>query len=1194
MSKKLFTLIIAIGFLWIGKANAQCNLTADFGRNPRIVCIGSPVVFYDLSDNGGDPGSYTWNWNFGPGATPATFTGQNPPTVTYSTTGTKTITLTYTTRNGICTDFMQRDVDVVAQPTVTFTSNSPQCTGQQFNFTYTGSAALTYMWDFGAGAVPNTSTIPNPQGITYSSAGTKTITLTINNGTCTQTATQTVTVSATPVASFASTAPKCTGLAVDFTNTGTTSGVTYAWNFGSGATPATSTVQNPTGVIYSTSGVKTVTLTTTNSTTGCVVTATNTINIYQTPTSGFSSNAPVCENTAVNFTNNSTTGIGVSYNWDFGAGTTPATSTAQNPSNILFGSSGNKTITLTVTNEYQCSATSSSVIDILATPQASFTSTAPKCTGLAVDFTNTGSASGVTYAWDFGSGAAPVTSTSQNPAGVIYSTSGVKTVTLTTTNSTTGCVVTATNTINIYQTPTSGLSSNAPVCENTAVNFTNNSTTGIGVSYNWDFGAGATPATSSSQNPNNVLYGFSGNKTVTLTVTNEFQCSATSTATFNINQAPVANFTSMSSNCTGDSVDFQNTGTTGAAYVWNFGNGATPATSTTDSPQNIVYSTSGIKTVTLITTLGSCTDTSQQTINIIQTPAPSFTTNAPQCEGSAVNFTYTGTVDTNWVYMWDFGVGSIPSSSSLKNPQGVNYAGYGSKYVLLTVSNGLCSEVASATFSINQTPVANFTSMSSNCTGDSVDFQNTGTTGAAYVWNFGSGATPATSTTDSPQNIVYSTSGIKTVTLITTLGSCTDTIQQTINIIQTPAPSFTTNAPQCEGSAINFTYTGTADTNWVYMWDFGVGSTPSSSSQKNPQNVVYLGGGTKMALLTVSNGLCSEKAIANFTINALPVANAGKDTTICADRSVQVGTAPDSNYIYSWFPSSTLNNAGIANPVSSPIANITNYVVTVQDTLTGCFNKDSVIVTMLPPLNANAGVDVEICRNESIQVGAALVEGQSYIWSPVSGLNNINLPNPVATPDSTITYTLTVTGSGCEPVTDEVTVIVHQLPKIDTGLNDSITHGSSTQLIATGGVQYEWTPSNGLSNIGIYNPIAFPDVTTMYTVAGIDIYGCKNNDSVTIYVITPSVWVPSAFTPDGNGKNDVYYVRGEGINNFEFAIFNSWGETVFYSKDISYGWDGRKQGSNELLPEGAYAYYVKGLLTNGEAVNLSGIVNLIR
>ncbi|OFX28240.1 MAG: hypothetical protein A2X08_14395 [Bacteroidetes bacterium GWA2_32_17] len=1260
------------------RAGAVAEFTSD-----APVCSDQAVNFINTGSTGT---GISYTWSFGTGSTPSTSTVENPSGIIYSSDGLKLVTLSV--YDSVCGGFDSKShgVLIYEQPVSNFTSNAPQCTNTSIDFTNNGSTGSnwSFFWDFGTNAIPANSTSENPTGVLYSTSGTKTITLTVFNQYCTQTSTQTITINSTPTVSFTSTAPKCTGLTVDFTNTGTTTGVTYSWDFGSGATPATSTTQDPTGIIYSTSGIKTITLTSTNSTTGCAVTAINTINIYQTPTVSFSSNASVCENTPVNFTNNSTTGIGISYNWDFGVGATPVSSTSQNPGNILYSSSGNKTVTLTVTNEFQCSAVDTIIIDILSTPTASFTSTAPKCTGLTVDFTNTGTTSGVTYSWDFGSGATPATSIVQNPTGITYSTSGIKTITLTSTNSTSGCAITATNTINIYQTPTVSFSSNAPQCADVSVNFTNTGSSGSNWSYSWNFGQDAIPATSTSENTSGVLYSTGGTKQVTFTISDQ-SCSNTTSQIININPTPVANFTSMSSNCTGDSVDFQNTGTIGAIYVWDFGSGATPAISTINSPQNIVYSISGIKTVTLITTIGSCTDTSKQTINIVQTPAPFFTTNAPQCEGSAVNFTYTGTVDTNWVYVWDFGVGSTPSSSSQINPQGINYTGSGSKYVLLTVSNGLCSEVASETFTINQTPVANFTSMSSNCTGDSVDFLNIGTPqgnpqtytitvqdfqftpdsvnavvgdtikwiwvngshtttsdsiplgatswdtiidtlsqsfqyvvtqvgkyyfistsdslmgmsgvinvsapNVTYSWNFDNGATSAT---NSPQNIVYSTSGIKTVTLITTLGSCTDTSVQTINIAQTPAPSFTTNAPQCEGADINFTYTGTTDTNWTYIWDFGIGANPAQSSQQNVNGVTYTGGGNKTVLLTVKNGLCSEVSQQIITINQLPFANAGKDTTICANRSVQIGTNPVSNYGYNWFPSNTLNNTSIANPVSSPIANITNYVVTVRDTLTGCINTDSVVVTMLAPLNANAGVDVEICRHESIQVGAALLEGQLYSWSPIAGLSSITSPNPIATPDSTTTYTLTVTGFGCEPETDEVTVIVHQLPITDAGLSDSITHGSSIQLTATGGVQYDWSPALGLSNTGIYNPVAFPDVTTTYTVIGIDIYGCKNDDSVTIYVISPSVWVPSAFTPDGNGKNDVFYVRGEGINNFEFAIYNSWGESVFYTKSISNGWDGRKMTTNEQLPEGAYVYYVKGLLTNGEAVNLKGIVNLIR
>jgi gliding motility-associated-like protein len=255
---------------------------------------------------------------------------------------------------------------------------------------------------------------------------------------------------------------------------------------------------------------------------------------------------------------------------------------------------------------------------------------------------------------------------------------------------------------------------------------------------------------------------------------------------------------------------------------------------------------------------------------------------------------------------------------------------------------------------------------------------------------------------------------------------------------------------------------------------------------------------------------------------------------------------------------------------------------------------------MLAPLVANAGEDVVICRYDSVQIGAALVKGQKYVWAPIGGLSDKNSPNPMASPDSTVIYKLTVTGAyltsgvSCPSITDEVKITVHQLPKANAGADDTITVGSSTQLVATGGVQYSWRPPYGLDNIGINTPIASPDFTTEYIVQVIDIFGCKKEDSVLITVIKPALWVPNAFTPNGDGKSDVFAVRGDGIKDFEFGVYNRWGEQIFYSKDITIGWDGNRPITGENLPAGAYVYYVKGIKTDGEVINMKGMVNLIR
>jgi gliding motility-associated-like protein len=89
-------------------------------------------------------------------------------------------------------------------------------------------------------------------------------------------------------------------------------------------------------------------------------------------------------------------------------------------------------------------------------------------------------------------------------------------------------------------------------------------------------------------------------------------------------------------------------------------------------------------------------------------------------------------------------------------------------------------------------------------------------------------------------------------------------------------------------------------------------------------------------------------------------------------------------------------------------------------------------------------------------------------------------------------------------------------------------------------------------------------------------------------------WLPSAFTPDGNGHNDVLYVRGGNFKNFQFAIYNRYGELIFLSKDISTGWDGKNQFTSDDAPAEAYVYKLSGLLENGEKVDVKGLVNLIR
>ena len=208
-------------------------------------------------------------------------------------------------------------------------------------------------------------------------------------------------------------------------------------------------------------------------------------------------------------------------------------------------------------------------------------------------------------------------------------------------------------------------------------------------------------------------------------------------------------------------------------------------------------------------------------------------------------------------------------------------------------------------------------------------------------------------------------------------------------------------------------------------------------------------------------------------------------------------------------------------------------------------------------------------------------------------------PNPLVTPESTLTYTVHTNYAGCDTVNDNVRVIVHPLPDIKASGENSedtveITQGESAQLVATGGVQYEWTPAESLDNSWIYNPMANPDSTTIYTLTGTDVYGCVNINDVMILVRIPGLYIPSAFTPNNDGRNDVFYIRSKGTVHFELNIFDRNGALIYHSKSPLEGWDGTVQGTGKQVPTGAYVYQTKGEFSDAEKFNDSGMINLIR
>jgi gliding motility-associated-like protein len=165
-----------------------------------------------------------------------------------------------------------------------------------------------------------------------------------------------------------------------------------------------------------------------------------------------------------------------------------------------------------------------------------------------------------------------------------------------------------------------------------------------------------------------------------------------------------------------------------------------------------------------------------------------------------------------------------------------------------------------------------------------------------------------------------------------------------------------------------------------------------------------------------------------------------------------------------------------------------------------CSNTDTVTLIVLQLPIVTASNDTTICEGDSAFLSAA--GGANYVWTPSLSLNNPTISNPIATPTSTTTYSVTITGiNGCIN-TDSVKVSVNTLPNIDAGTNTVLCPGDSVPLSASGGINYVWSPSAGLSNSTISNPNANPSTATTYYVTGTDVNGCSNTDSVLVSIGT--------------------------------------------------------------------------------------------
>lgn len=1074
-------------------------------------------------------GASTYSWS----------TGNTTSSYTVAPSSNTTYTVIGTSANG-CTNTAVSTVTVNTIPSVTVSSVSNTiCIGSNTNLTVGG--ANTYVWSPSASLSASTGTavIATPTITTnYTVIGTAA------NG-CTNSAVYKVNVNSKPTISSTTTGSViCNGTSITLNGTGAN---TYTWTGG---------VNN--GVAFTPTATSTYTVSGTDAVTGCTNTAVRTITVNSIPTTTANTSGTItCATHTVNLNSSLS---GQSYTWTPPSGSSIFSGT--NSQNAIGQGSG--TYTLLIMSPAGCTNTTTLATNInTTTPSASAVGGTLTCAQTSTILVG-GPTSGVTYSW-----AGPGILGSNTSANITATVVG--SYSLTTTSTINGCssssvaIATVTNNL-ITPTVTAG-STQTITCAAPTVTLTGSATAGSNLSW------------SSGSTTNTTTVGGSGIYTLTATspVTG---CSATSTVQVVPSAGTPSGTLGIISNsitCTNTIVAVSITSTTTPISITWSGTGIVGSTNT---PSTTV-SQGGTYTVTITNTSNSCSQSYPVVVPTNTAPVVASASIAPNasitCNTSSVTLSSTPT-GANYNYSW-----SGPNIISGGNTANPIVGASGNYSVIVTNSiTGCTNALGSAVVFVPTNSVAPTLSLSANsitttCGNPSatVTVTSNSNPNTTYTW------TPPTTGNVSNTSISNPTiggTGVFTVTVSNTINGCVSAIGTLTLVPDVNLPTFNlssnTATINCAISSPSVSLSSTV-TPVTYSWN------PTPSTGATSANATFTATGNYTCTITnTSNGCSTNAAQVAVVINttAPTVSATVTNTTITCSNSSSTITVLSPGNTLTW---TTPSGASASNPLVATTPG--DYEVTVTDAINGCTTTQTItIVSDIVSPDANAGsATVMPCNSyTTILLGTSTTtDAVSFSWNGPSA-SSITSGANTATPliNATGVYTLTVTNlvTGCSATstvdvsTDNVTAGFDADPMFgEIPLTVNFTNTS------VGATNYSWTFGNGSVSTSTNPTTVFNDAGT-YTVM---LVASSNlcSDTVTKIIIAEegfTLEVPNVFTPNGDGANDIFYVKSTGVKSAEGYIYNRWGQLLFSWDVLKASWDGK--GSNgENCPDGTYYYIIK-------------------
>lgn len=1109
----------------LGSNNANFTVTSP-------ICVGQQPSTITYTGTSPPTATYTWNFDGGTVINGTGGVGQGPHQITWPTIGNKNITLTVTTASGCAPGTQTQTVVVADLPTSNFTVTSPVCIGQQNStITYTGNApsSANFTWNFDGGTVVSGSGI-GPYQVSWPTSGTKNVTLQVTTGTCASgITTQSLVVDALPVASFTFPNQLCLNANGTFSFNGTAAaGSTYTWDFG-GGNQISGTGVGPYVVNWATTGIKTVTLQVT-SPLGCVSTLfSQNITVYQIPTTNFTLTPAICPGSNATLTYTGNASGSASYIWNFG-GADVVSGSGQGPYQLTWFSSGSQTVSLSV-QENGCSSTTptNQTTTVYPIPTSSFNATSGVCVGQNATVTYTGTAnSSATYNWGFDGGTI-ASGSGQGPYQVNWPASSNRTVTLQVIAN--GCVspITSVN-VTIFPTPTATFTTTGNACPNTPVTVTYTGTGTAAATYAWNFDGGVA-APGDGAGPHNVNYALNGNKTLSLSVSENGCESQPFTQSILIYQIPTSTFSTVSPVCENANSTIVYTGNAGptASFNWDF-NGGNIQSGSNAGPYNVNWNNAGSQLVSLIVQENGCTSTvTNNSITINPIPDANFSLVSPICLNTSSTVQYTGSAPLSSTFIWDFANGT-PNSNSGPGPISITFPNPGNQDIKLTVSSlGCTSPQIIQTVLINPLPIVDAGIDKQSCSGASNFLGTSPLAGVNYSWNPTIGLTSPTSSLTSVllENTSTSTQTYQ-YTLTANDGTCSNTDNVLFSVTAQPQVSFVVPNGQCfNTNSFSFspfgTFTETAD----FIWDFGPNANQPSSLLKEPTGIQFSQIGAQPVSVQVNDAGCiSNLFTANVIIYPEPTANF---TPLIFEgcQPLKVKFTNQSLSLDPLFYSWSFGNGATSQSIEPEY--------TYQNS--GTFTVNLSVAT-------NNGCSAQIEYPNLINV----------------------IPKPTAS----------FKADRYETTIDEPQLFISDL---------STQSDTCQYILSNGEVINKCNFSYQFLQVGTYT------ITQLVE----NEFGCVDSITKTIIIKPAyRLYIPNSFTPNFDLLNDEFMVYGEEINEYSIQIFNRFGEKVYQSFDINSGWDGTVRLSDKISPSGVYTYLIYVRTTDGEELKYSNTVQLIR